>query len=120
MYKFPHYRSLDQVPEDFIGPCYFVNAGNDTVFWVKNKKIHRTNGPAIHSDSGYEEWIHKGKRHRLGGPALIWSADNLKVDYFIDGIWCTTQQEYLNDPKMIQYKLNLIDKISKECKAIKG
>lgn len=45
--------------------------------YIKNKKLHREDGPAVEWNDGYKVWFQHGKRHRLDGPAFI-SANGYK------------------------------------------
>jgi hypothetical protein len=45
---------------------------------------HRTDGPAIESNSGYKTWYINGKLHREDGPAIEYS-DGSK-SWYLDGI----------------------------------
>lgn len=39
--------------------------------WYKHGKLHKQDGPAVTSPSGYHQWWVNGKEHRVDGPAQI-------------------------------------------------
>jgi hypothetical protein len=85
----------------------FVIDANGDKFWMKDGKLHRTNGPAVEYKKGGKEWhingvlcrdngpaiersdggkvwVKDGKFHRLGGPAVE-SPDPKKSEWWIEG-----------------------------------
>ena len=38
--------------------------------WIKNRMLHRLDGPAIISEEGQEAWFKDGEPHRINGPAV--------------------------------------------------
>ena len=44
--------------------------------FLKNRKFHRIDGPAIINPDGSEEWFNEGVRHRLDGPAFSLTMEN--------------------------------------------
>lgn len=34
-------------------------------------QLHKTDGPAVYSDTGYQEWWLRGNKHRTDGPAIV-------------------------------------------------
>ena len=59
------------------------------IFFDKQLKCHRLNGPAI-VDDGYEAWYKNGKLHRIGGPAYIGSMK----EYWIEDKWFNEKDYY--------------------------
>lgn len=43
---------------------------NGDIFWYRNGKLHRENGPAIEFANGDKHWYINGKLHREDGPAI--------------------------------------------------
>ena len=54
-----------------------------TKFWRLTGQLHRTNGPSIMWDDGYQAWHNYGKLHRTDGPAVTYSSG--QVEYWING-----------------------------------
>ena len=53
--------------------------------WRNDKdQLHREDGPAIESVSGYKEWWINGKLHREDGPAVVY--DNGNNYWFYEGL----------------------------------
>ena len=46
---------------------------NGDIYWRKNVKLHRDDGPAIITPNGYKAWYQNDNRHREDGPAAIWA-----------------------------------------------
>lgn len=42
----------------------------ETIFWKKNNKLHREDGPALLTKKGVRYWFNNGKLHREDGPAI--------------------------------------------------
>ena len=57
---------------DFIDQIKVVNNGIG-VYYYKNNKLHRTDGPAKDCLSGDKYWYLNGKLHRKNGPAIVYS-----------------------------------------------
>jgi hypothetical protein len=60
------------------------------IFFDKQLKYHRLNGPAI-VDEGYEAWYKNGELHRLDGPAVI---DGDKRYWYIEEVKYTESEYY--------------------------
>ena len=45
---------------------------NGDIFWTKNGKLHREDGPAVIYPDGTQYWFISGKLHRENGPAVIY------------------------------------------------
>lgn len=59
---------------------------NGTQRWrLPDGKLHRTDGPAIISWDGTEEWYFKGRRHRSDGPALIFKRGPWSQEWYQNG-----------------------------------
>ena len=64
---------------------------NKTIRWYNDKeKLHRLDGPAIESVTGYKAWFVEGKYHRLDGPAVEWT-DGHK-EWYVDGKLMTEKE----------------------------
>lgn len=96
------------VPWDFEGVC-FVEKDNAIHHIVSGKKVHRENGPAIiHVDDDGWQWWTNNKIHRIGGPAVLFEQE---YRYYINDIYYL-EEEYWRHHLLIEYKLNMILKIS--------
>jgi hypothetical protein len=62
---------------------YSVEITYDTILWMCNGKLHRTDGPAAIRVDDTQMWYIDGKLHRIDGPATIY-ADGSQA-WFIDG-----------------------------------
>ena len=49
----------------------------------ENGNLHRTDGPAVEDENGYQAWYLNGKQHRVGGPAVVYA--NGTRAWFIHG-----------------------------------
>jgi len=63
-------------------PILKINIRGDRFWWL-NDKLHREDGPAIESASGYKEWCLNGKLHRRDGPAMEYANGHNR--WFIEG-----------------------------------
>ena len=75
-----HYiaKLVDNIPEininnsanfpSFSGTVKVIKEGD--IYWKKENKLHRLDGPAIEHVNGNHQWYLNGKRHRLDGPAV--------------------------------------------------
>jgi hypothetical protein len=85
---------------------YSVEIKCNEIRWMRNGKLHRTDGPAIIRTDGMQEWYKDGLLHRADGPAII-RADGTQAWYVngklhrTDGpavIYANGSQEwYIND-----------------------
>ena len=50
-----------------------VHIDGDIRYKNKNGKLHRTDGPALETPSGYKVWCINGLVHREDGPAVVYS-----------------------------------------------
>lgn len=89
------------IPSKFEGHCLIQENEGDQYWLIKDKIIHREDGPAIIYSHGTKVWYNKNKKHRLDGPAI---ESDKKVLYFI------TEKQFWNHPLVIQH---MIDKIIK-------
>jgi hypothetical protein len=62
---------------DFL-KLFTVGKNEDGKYYLKNGKLHRTDGPAIEWSDGSKAWYIDGKRHRTNGPAYK-GVDGTKV-----------------------------------------
>jgi hypothetical protein len=78
--------------------------------WILDGQLHRTDGPAFISRTGYQAWWVNGERHRTDGPAII---DDNHQEWWVDGkchrtdgpaiIWKDGDQSwYINGKKITQ------------------
>jgi hypothetical protein len=82
-----------------------VKFTNGDVFYLKNSKWHREDGPAIIHNSGYKAWRFEGLLHNLNGPAEILS-DGTKR-YWINGKLiedCTSDEAFFLYLDMLKLK----------------
>lgn len=52
------------------------------VYFYKDGRYHREDGPAVIYSYGEERWYYEGFLHRIGGPSIIAETGNY---YFING-----------------------------------
>lgn len=94
-----------------------VTGADGTEFWTLDKKLHRTDGPAVIRPNGEEAWYLHGQRHRVGdpavstpdgaqrwflndqlhrtdGPAMIWA--NGGHSWWLNGDYYNSFEEWLN------------------------
>ncbi len=67
------------IPRDYTG---IVEWEDGDVWWLKNGKQHRTDGPAVIWNNGKKKWYVNNKLHRIEGPAIE-CADG-SVEYWIN------------------------------------
>lgn len=65
------FKYIWDIPKNFTGICKTLN--DDTIYHMKNGKVHRDDGAAIEYYSGHKEWHVNGQYHREDGPACIYS-----------------------------------------------
>ena len=53
-----------------------IEGPNGTIFWYKNDKRHREDGPAVEYANGTKCWYKDNKRHRDDGPAVEYAYAN--------------------------------------------
>ena len=63
--------------------------------WYLNGKLHREDGPAMRSASGYKFWYLNGKRHREDGPAIEYASGSK--------FWCLKGKRHREDGPAIEY-----------------
>lgn len=98
------FQIITEVPIDFEGQCFIVDY--ECVCWfIKGKKYHRKDGPALIFDDGIKIWYENDKRHRLDGPAYIDSKN--KNEYWIDDIKYD-EEDYWQHPLVVKNKLSSI------------
>ena len=49
-----------------------VEFSDGTVAYYLNGRLHREDGPAVETASGFRHWKFRGMTHREGGPAIEW------------------------------------------------
>ena len=69
-YKILYYNK-DGKPHREDGPAIIDADGRKE--WYQNGEYHREDGPAYLDADGYKAWYINGKLHRTDGPAAIWS-----------------------------------------------
>ena len=123
----PEFEYDWHVPLDFTGQCYikkYFNTKEDDVeyyvganVWLKNRIIHREDGPAIVCDDGSMFWQLYNFTYRLDGPAIIWSATSIfpeyrgKIFYYIPDLKnrkTISEQEYWKLPVVIKHMMDRI------------
>lgn len=87
----PEFEFDWHVPADFTGQCYikkYLTMKEDGVehyvsanVWLKNRIIHREDGPAVVCDDGSMFWRRYNFSYRLDGPAVVWSEKSIFSDY---------------------------------------
>lgn len=65
------------------GPAYIDIESNSKIWYFENK-IHRKDGPAIIDEEGTKEWWFMGKRNRENGPAVEYT-DGYK-EWWLNGV----------------------------------
>ena len=88
---------------DFTG-C-LIDKDND-VFWYKNGKRHRTDGPAIECANGDKWWYKNGEYHRENGPAIECATGSKR--WYLNGEILTEQEHRI---AVRQMKLKMLDTI---------
>jgi hypothetical protein len=53
-----------------------LNTSGSPEYWHLDGRLHRIDGPAIHTVDGENHWYKYGKRHRTDGPAVEYSNDD--------------------------------------------
>ena len=66
------------------------------IYYYKNGKLHREDGPAIEYEDGDCYWFKDGMLHREDGPAVIYE-DGDK--------WYYINDEMLSEQKFVEWKL---------------
>lgn len=75
------------------GPA--IDSFNGDSEWYIDGVIHRIGGPAYSSlDERYHEWYENGDLHRLDGPAVTFADDSGEWWHRGKQIDCTSQQEF--------------------------
>ena len=59
------------------------NFVDGSIYYYKDGKSHRLDGPAVKTTGGTELWYKDGKYHRLDGPAFVWGSGDKY--WFIEG-----------------------------------
>jgi hypothetical protein len=63
---------------------YYVEVDSKGTYWYTDssaeRKLHRTDGPAVEHTTGSRAWYQNGQWHRLGGPAVEY-ADGFRAWY---------------------------------------
>lgn len=50
-----------------------IGVENDTVLFLRNGDLHRTDGPAYEESNGTKKWFINNELHRTDGPAVEWA-----------------------------------------------
>ncbi len=56
----------DDIPDNFTG---IIEWGNGDKYWLRDRFLHRADGPAVERVNGCNEYFVDGRRHRTDGPA---------------------------------------------------
>ena len=86
---------------------HWIDKDGDEVY-IKNSKLHRTDGPAVIQKDGTREWYVNDEYHRTDGPAVIW-ADG-EVEWWLNdqcysfGRWLRAN-DYITDEQKVMLKL---------------
>ena len=55
---------------------YYVEVNDDGTYWYEwpgtDRRLHRTDGPAVEYSDGRRDWYQNGQLHRTDGPAVDW------------------------------------------------
>ena len=78
---------------------------DNSKFYYKNNKLHRTNGPAADTENE-KTWCVNGQKHRIGGPAIINTEKNI-LQWWLAGHSCPYNNYYDYMDEEIQVKLKL-------------
>ena len=108
------FNTINDVPKYFTGSCcigsgiYYFKDGkkhredgpaivfeNSDKNWYINGLRHREDGPAIEWSSGYKVWCIRGKRHRLDGPAV--EKVNGEKAWYLNGEIHGTNNDFTNE-----------------------
>lgn len=49
-----------------------VTAGDGSIRWYREGRLHREDGPALVCPNGTEYWYLNGRKHRADGPAVVY------------------------------------------------
>lgn len=104
------FDSWIEIPHNFEGEC-FVKCWSETYWLLKNRIIHKDDGPAIIYDDGRSQiWYCNNQKHRVDGPAGIFKNSFKKKDYYEFWIFGKEyrEQDYWNHPLVVEYKLKQI------------
>ena len=100
------FQIITEVPIDFEGQCFIVDY--ECVCWfIKGKKYHRKDGPALIFDDGIKIWYENDKRHRLNGPAVINQNGWQEEEFWIDDTEYE-EEDYWQHPLVVKNKLSSI------------
>lgn len=83
----PKYQIIysNKLPQDMpMGDIKIIDKTHGTIEWVKDRVLHRTNGPARIWHDGCEEWCVKGDYHREDGPAYVDPTEETESWYIRD------------------------------------
>jgi len=100
------FETTSCIPFDFEGECYLWQ--HSRRWYKKGKLLHRENGPAVEFDNGTKYWLINNQYHRVDGPAREYYS-GVKEWFLFDKEYL--EEEYLNHPLIIEYKLNQIMKL---------
>lgn len=85
-YELKKYHTLHAYePRQSLSRCtngIFYDEPNNIILYIKNEKLHRTDGPAMISKTAIH-WYYNGTKSRLDGPAIIHKNGN--KEYIING-----------------------------------
>ena len=103
MIEFKEYKDI---PKDFNG----ILKHNNTIYYLKNGKKHREDGPSTIHEIHFQEWCLNGVEHRENGAAVIYF-DGTKEWYYKGKCYGInnkfTNTTWINFVKDIKYKESL-------------
>lgn len=74
--------------------CVIYKLDHIEMWYDRNKKLHRVDGPAVYSKvRDVEEWYYHGKLHRTDGPAII-HREVKAVSYYVNNK-CVSRSDFL-------------------------
>lgn len=102
MIEFDH---VQKTQPSFTGVCRLTR--DQAVFWYKNGKCHREDGPACIWDELGWAWLFEGEYHRIGGPATWHPSWPDLYQYYIHGKKFS-KKDYWNHPLVVKNALTEI------------
>ncbi len=71
-------KEWEEIPKNYTG---IAQTENGTIYYLKNRRYHRRDGPAIEFPDGEKWWLQEGKYHRLDGPAI---EDSCEPEWWVE------------------------------------
>ena len=88
------FKSYYYIPLDFTGICKTLDY--NAIFYYKNGKPHREDGPAIIEQCGDKYWYLNGEFHRESGPAKEYFYGDYK-DWFYKNKMYGRDNSFINE-----------------------